>query len=307
MKWRKLGLLYQPDGTIPWAVSHAMVPTPVLLNDEVLRVYMNCCDTSQILRPGYVDLQASDITRVMRVSQQPLLEPGTSGSFDDNGVVAVSVVKVEPELLYMYYVGFELGTKIRYRLLTGLAISEDAGETFKRVSRTPVLERSDDELYFRCAPHVLFENGRFRMWYIAGSEWTTVGDKTVPVYDLRYAESDDGVRWPAAGRVCMRVNDPDEHGFGRPWVIHDPEGYRMFYSVRRRSLGAYRLGYAESANGLDWNRRDTILGIDVSETGWDSEAVMYAAVTSLRGNTYALYNGNEFGKDGFGAAVLERE
>lgn len=305
MRWRKLGLVYRPDGSMPWAVSHAMMPTPVLLGNDVLRVYVNFCDAAMVARPGYVDLQASDPMRVLRVSERPLLDVGVAGSFDDNGLVFLSPIAVAPKLVYMYYVGFELGVKIRYRLLTGLAISEDGGETFRRASRAPILERSDEELYFRCAPHVLRENGCFRMWYIAGSHWTVVADKEVPVYDLRYAESADGVHWPGSGRVCMDVNDDDEHGFGRPWVIHESDGYRMFYSIRRRSLGAYRLGYAESADGLEWQRRDASLGLDVSPSGWDSQAIMYAAVIAVGPRTYALYNGNDFGKDGFGIAVLE--
>ena len=307
MRWRKLGLVYGPDGSLPWAASHAMMPTPVLVADDVLRVYVNFCDAQMVARPGYVDLQASDPTRVLRVSQRPLLDIGVPGSFDDNGLVFLSVVAVEPKVVFMYYVGFELATKIRYRLLTGLAISEDGGETFRRVSRAPILDRSDQELYFRCAPHVLRENARFRMWYIAGSDWTVVGDKDVPVYDLRYAESDDGVHWPSAGRVCLNINDTDEHGFGRPWVIHDTTGYRMFYSIRRRSLGAYRLGFAQSTDGVAWERRDATLGLDVSASGWDSQAIMYAAVVSAGGNTYAFYNGNDFGRDGFGVAVLEND
>jgi hypothetical protein len=214
---------------------------------------------------------------------------------------------MEPRVLYMYYVGFELGTKIRYRLFTGLAVSTDAGDTFERVSRAPILDRSSDELFFRCGPHVIREDGRFRMWYVAGSDWTRIGDKDMPVYDLRYAESIDGIHWPDVGRRYMAVTDPDEHGFGRPWVIRDERGYRMYYSVRRRSLAAYRLGYAESADGLSWERQDGRLGLDVSACGWDSKAIMYAAVLSVGGRTYAFYNGNDFGKAGFGVAVLDQE
>jgi len=307
VKWRKLGLVYGPDGSLPWAVSHAMMPTPMPLNGDVLRVYVNFCDAKMVARPGFVDLHAHDPMRVLRVSREPLLDIGRPGCFDDNGVVFLSPVAVEPGVLFMYYVGFELGTKIRYRLLTGLAISEDGGETFRRVSRAPILDRSDQELYFRCAPYVLYEDGRFRMWYVAGSQWTSVAEKDVPVYDLRYTESADGVHWPSAGRVCLDVNDEDEHGFGRPWVVHDATGYRMFYSIRRRSLGAYRLGYAQSADGLAWDRRDASLGLDTSPSGWDSQAMMYAAAASAAGRTYVLYNGNDFGKQGFGAAVLEGE
>jgi hypothetical protein len=283
-----------------------MLPTPIMHDPDTVRVYVSFCDERMVGRPGYVDLCAHDITRVLRVCPDPLLDVGVPGSFDDNGVVALSIVPVEPRVLYMYYVGFELGMKIRYRLFTGLAISKDEGETFERISRAPILDRSSDELFFRCGPHVFRENGRFRMWYVAGSEWTRIGDKDMPVYDLRYAESADGIHWPAYGEQCMAVTDPDEHGFGRPWIVHDERGYRMYYSVRRRSLAAYRLGYAESADGLRWERQDDRLGLDVSASGWDSHAIMYSAILNVGERTYAFYNGNEFGRDGFGVAVLEQ-
>lgn len=306
MRWRKLGLVYGPDGGQAWAQSHAMLPTPFRLTADVIRVYITCCDADGIGRPGFVDVLASDPTRVVDVSSRPLLEIGQPGAFDENGVAVCSVVEPRPGLLHMYYVGFELGTKIRYRLLTGLAVSNDGGTSFERYSRSPVLERSDAELYFRCGPCCLWERGRFRMWYVAGSEWTQVSGKAMPVYDIRYVESDDGIRWPAQGEVHMSISDADEHGFGRPYVIARPGGgYRMFYSVRRRSLHAYRLGYAESADGHVWQRSDAALGLDVSPGSFDSDAIMYAAPIEVGDRLLVFYNGNKFGRQGFAVAVLE--
>jgi hypothetical protein len=217
-----------------------------------------------------------------------------------------SVVESRPGTLHMYYVGFELGTKIRYRLLTGLAVSTDGGQSFQRQSRAPVLERSDAELYFRGGPWCLSEHGTFRLWYVAGSEWTQVAGKTMPVYDIRYVESHDGISWPTQGEVQVSITEADEHGFGRPCVIpRTGGGYRMFYSVRRRSLHAYRLGYAESVDGRAWQRLDDVLQLDVSPGSFDSEAIMYAAPIEVDGRLLVFYNGNEFGKQGFAVAVLE--
>lgn len=208
----------------------------------------------------------------------------------------------------MYYAGFELGTKIRYRLLTGLAISEDGGNTFVRYSSVPVLERSATEMYFRGGPYCLYEPQRFRLWYVAGSEWIDLDGKSMPVYDVRYAESTDGIHWPDKGDVQISITEPDEHGFGRPCVMAKPAGgYRMFYSVRRRSFGAYRLGYAESTDGTVWSRMDEQLNLDVTPGTFDSDAIMYAAPIEIGDKLYVFYNGNNFGRDGFAAAILESE
>lgn len=308
MHWKKLGIVYGPDGALPWAQSHAMIPTPFRLNEDVLRVFVTFCDANGIGRPGYVDVSAKNPLRVLGVSQRPLLDLGVPGSFDENGVLTCSVVAVSPDRIFMYYAGFELGTQIRYRLLTGLAISEDGGNSFSRYSPTPVLERSAAEVYFRCGPFCLYEEGRFRLWYVAGSAWTDVNGKSMPVYDIRYAESDDGIHWPDSGEVQIAITEPDEHGFGRPYVIRKPQGgYRMFYSVRRRSFNAYRLGYAESDNGRDWRRMDASLNLDVTPGSFDSTAIMYSAPIDIDGTLYAFYNGDEFGRAGFAVAILESE
>jgi len=306
--WRKLGLVYGPDGSMPWAKSHAMIPTPVQLNKEVIRVFVTFCDEKGLGRPGYVDVSANDPLKVLGVSPQPLLDLGQPGTFDENGLLTCSVTALGNGKMFMYYVGFELGTKIRYRLLTGLAISEDGGETFRRYSPTPVLERSSTEMYFRCGPYCLSGQQRFRLWYVAGSAWTDLDGKSMPVYDIRYAESEDGIHWPDEGEVQISITESDEHGFGRPCVMpRQGGGYRMFYSVRRRSFGAYRLGYAESEDGHVWKRMDDKLNLDVTPGSFDSDAIMYAAPIMIGDKLYVFYNGNAFGRDGFAVAMLEAE
>lgn len=306
MRWKKLGLVYGPDGSMSWAQSHAMIPTPIRINEEIIRVFTTFCDSKGIGRPGYVDVAAHNPLEVIKVSQSPLLEIGLPGTFDENGLLVCSVISLGNDRMYLYYVGFELGVKIRYRLLTGLAISEDGGNTFYRYASTPILERSPSELFFRCGPYCIHEPENFRMWYVAGSEWTLLGGKPMPVYDIRYLESLDGIHWPMHGEVKIAISQPDEHGFGRPCVIPMPGGgYRMFYSIRSRSLGAYRMGYAESIDGNNWLRMDDKLNLTSSLGEFDSQAIMYAAPILIGEKLYVFYNGNDFGREGFAAAFLE--
>lgn len=308
MRWKKLGIVYRPDRSLSWAISHAMIPTPIHLNQSVIRVFVTFCDKEGIGRPGYVDVSANDPTMVLAVSKTPLLDVGEPGTFDENGILLCSIIDEGHGNWSMYYVGFELGTKIRYRLLSGLAKSLDGGETFARISRAPVLERSNSELFFRGGPYCLKERGLYRLWYVAGSEWVNVEGKLMPVYDIRYLESQDGIHWPLEGNVQIPITDPDEHGFGRPYVISKPNGgYRMFYSVRRKSIRAYRLGYAESQDGYIWSRMDEKLNLNTTPGSFDSDAIMYAAPIQIGNTLYVFYNGNNFGRDGFAVAVLEEE
>lgn len=303
MKWRKHGVVWRPDGTLNWAKSHATCPTPLVLDDGTLRVYVQCRDAGNVGRVGFVDLDPNDPRRVLRAETNPVLDVGKPGAFDDNGVFQTSVVKVPDGRLLMYYVGFELCHHIRYRLLTGVAVSEDGGKSFHRTSDVPVLERSTKELHFRCGPHVALDAGIFRMWYVAGGSWEVVDGKSMPIYDIRYLESNDGLHWPDTGRVVLPVTRTDEHGFGRPYVLRDGQrGYRMHYSIRKRTPPRYRLGYATSNDGLTWQRLDHEVGLDVSPSGWDSDSVEYGAEIAAGGKTWLFYNGNDFGGTGFGLA-----
>ncbi|HTJ93776.1 MAG TPA: hypothetical protein VL424_11805 [Pararobbsia sp.] len=302
MKWLKHGVVWKPSGSRWWARSHATGPTPIWIDDKTLRVYIQCRDEHNVGRVGYVDLDPEDPRKVIRQSEEPVLDIGEPGTFDDNGVFQTSILRAADGRLMMYYVGFELCQKIRYRLLTGLATSTDNGETFQRVQTTPILERGPGEEHFRCAPWVVADGSRFRMWYVAGGSWEMIDDKRVPLYDIRYVESEDGIRWPAYGQVVLPVNLADEHGFGRPVVTPGPDGYRMIYSIRRRNPARYRMGYAVSVDGLRWQRDDSRLGIDVSDEGWDAESVEFGVDIEAAGKTWLLYDGNDFGGTGFGIA-----
>ncbi|HZS30101.1 MAG TPA: hypothetical protein VFA37_02470 [Gaiellaceae bacterium] len=304
MKWNKRGHVYAPDGNLWWAKAYAFPPTPYLLSDEVIRIFIGSCDEDTVGRIGYVDVAAANPLEIVGLAREPLLDIGRPGTFDDNGILPTSVIDAGDRLL-MYYVGYQLGHRIKYFQFTGLAESTDGGESFHRVQETPVTDRSDHELVNRTSAFVELFEDRFRMWYVGGSEWTVVAGKPLPVYKLRYMESNDGIHWPAEGRIVLDFVDDDEHAFGRPWVVRRRgEPTRMLYSVRRRS-NDYRIGLAESDDEVIWTRRDDAVGITVSDAGWDSEMVAYTSVLTWRDQTYLFYCGNERGKTGFGYAELE--
>jgi predicted GH43/DUF377 family glycosyl hydrolase len=302
MRWRKRGRVYAPDGSLPWAQQYAFPPTPLKLDDERLRVYVACCDDQRVGRIGYVDVLLDDPSTIVEVAREPVLDIGEPGSFDDNGVVPTMVTRVGDEI-WLYYSGYQLGTRVPYFQFLGLAVSTDGGHRFKRASKAPVLDRSDGETLTRASAYVWATDDGFRMYYSAGAGWTrTEGGRTVPVYDLRVTESDDGRRWPDEGRPCIQLAD-DEHAIARPWLLPGESPRRMLYSVRSESRD-YRIGMAVSDDGLVWERRDAEAGIDISDHGWDSTAVAYGSVVEHRGSLYMLHCGNERGRTGFGYAEL---
>lgn len=303
MRWEKKGLVYAPGDSLDWARHGTLQPTPLILADEgIIRVYAGFRDEHGVSRPGYVEVDAGDPSRVVRVSPRPVLDVGEPGAFDDNGVVPCAVVAREGRV-FMYYAGYQVPTRAKFLVFGGLAVSDDGGHTFRRHSRVPVLDRTDDELLFRVAHSVLHEDGRWRVWYGGGSTWVNVEGKVLPVYDVRYMESPDGIRFPDRGTTHVGFEDPDEYRIGRPYVFRDGGRYRMLYGVATRTAG-YRLGYAESDDGHAWTRLDGEVGLSVSDGGWDSRMVAYPAVACVGGRTYLFYNGNDMGRDGFGWAQL---
>lgn len=306
MNWRKEGIIWNVLGNRSWASSHAMGPTPIILNDNTIRIYYTSLDKKGRGRPFFIDVDSYDPKKIKYTGTEPVLDIGKKGMFDDNGLMVTSLVTAPNNKIYMYYAGFEICKNIRYRILSGLAISEDEGVSFKRVMDTPLLERTSSEAFFRGGPFVLYDQYKYKLWYVAGSNWITLNGKEMPVYDLRYQESSDGLRWCETGTVSMEVSRSDEYGFGRPWVVINKKNeFELFYSVRRKSYSAYRLGYATSDDGVNWKRKDKQLGLDVSKNGFDSDAIMYSSIINCHGSTYCFYNGNDFGKDGIAVAILE--
>ncbi|MEM2995169.1 MAG: hypothetical protein QXI91_04035 [Candidatus Bathyarchaeia archaeon] len=303
MKWKKMGLIYCPSGKHGWDKHSALQPTPIILNDKVLRVYVGFRDDEGVSRVGFVDLDVNNPSKVLYVSEEPVLDIGEEGAFDDNGVVPCTVIQRENRF-YLYYAGYQLVKKVKFLVFGGLAISDDGGFSFKRYSKTPIVDRTDDELYFRVIHSLILEEGVWRAWYGGGSKFIKEGDRILPSYNVRYFESPDGINFPKKGKVILDFIYVDEYRIGRPYVIKDSGIYKMFYGYAIKS-NDYRLGYAESKDGINWTRKDRDVGITVSESGWDSKMIAYPAVVKWKEKVYLFYNGNDMGRTGFGYAVLE--
>ena len=301
MQWEKLGLVFKLAESRLADHKNAMVPTPLLLPSGRLRVYMTVCDQTNIGRVFYVEFDSVRMDGPPSEVVGPVLDAGPPGCFDEHGVVVAQLMRVSDTELWMYYSGFERLQDQPYRILTGVARSTDGGESFKRLTPDPILHASQKESLFRCAPFVLRQENEFTMWYVAGATWEIVRGKQVPRYSLYRMQSGDGLSWPDEGVECLELG-PNEHGFGRPWVLQENGTLRLFYSIRRIDLAAYTLGYAESSDGIHWHRMDDCMGLKPLEGDFASTAISYTAVIEAGGRLYCFYNGDHFGREGFAAA-----
>jgi predicted GH43/DUF377 family glycosyl hydrolase len=303
MKWHKCGLVYAPAGNRWWARSYATIPTADVINDRVIRVYFAALDENRYGRIGYVDVDANDPQRILYETQEPVLDIGELGTFDDSGVNPSCVINFAGKK-HLYYIGWQRAERAPYMLFSGLAISEDGGQSFRRYSRVPVLDRTDAEPYSRSAPFVMFDQGCFRAWYWSCLNWSRDGDWVHYNNVIQCTESVDGLHWIDRSQACIVPDGVADYSAGRPWVVKDGSLYKMWYSIRSKAQ-PYRLGYAESNDGLTWQRKDHEVGIARSDIGWDSEMICYPCVVDVNGQRYMFYNGNRHGSTGFGCAILE--
>ena len=280
-------------------LTHAANPVAEHLDGNVFRVYFSCRDAQQRSHITCADIELQPPFRVVGIAEEPLLAPGEVGTFDDSGV-SLSCIKQINGKKYLYYLGWNLGVTVPWRNSIGLAIYDPATSTFQRFSQAPLLDRHDVDPFSISYPFVLEDEGVFRMWYGSNLRWGK--EQKDMAHLIKYAESDDALHWRRNGIIALQFKNDGEYAMSRPCVIKEDGVYKMWYSYRGHS---YRIGYAESTDGIEWVRKDEEVGIDVSESGWDSEMVEYPFVFDHDGKRFMLYNGNEYGRTGIGLAVLD--
>ncbi|WP_411170334.1 hypothetical protein ACH36K_07595 [Clostridium sp. MB05] len=309
MIFEKKGLVFNVDKTSEWAYSHCHKPTPLLIDDKTVRVYFGVRDKGNHTRTTFVDIDISDMNnlKVIYIHDKPVIDLGKIGAFDDSGANVCSVIR-EKNLIYMYYIGWNPSTTVHTRNSIGLAVSEDNGYTFKRLYDGPILDRNKEEPYYTGAIDVIKEKDIWKCYYTSGTEWKIINDKPEICYHIKYATSNDGINWNRENVDCILPNNSYE-AVARPCVIFDNGIYKMWYSRRmidgfRKNIEkGYRGGYAESKDGINWIRLDDEINIDLSKSGWDSEAISYPYVIKVNDLFIMFYNGNGFGKTGFGYAI----
>ena len=309
MKWRKHGLIFKPNDAGGWMKSHAQVPTP-LVSEAYIRVYFSSRPKSNLSLTTFVDLDVENPRRILRLNPTPILELGSPGTFDEHGIMPSCVVRDGSQVL-LYYSGLSRSASVPYTNSTGLAVSENDGQTFKKISDGPILTKSTKDPFSATSPAVLKEKDAWHMWYCSGTGWVEIAGKFEHTYDIKYASSRDGIVWePSAAPVVPQRSEHE--AITRPYVVKSQEDYKMWFCYRgsynfRDGDDAYRIGYAHSKDLQQWHREDDAVGIDISETGWDSKMIAYPAVVTIKGATLMFYNGNGFGIDGFGYATLTED
>ena len=297
-----------PDGKLEWAQSHAQVPIAERISDELVRIYYATRDTLGRSNISFIEVDSNNPSIVIYKHMEPILQLGKLGTFDESGVMPTSVITMGNQK-YLYYIGWSLKKTVPYQNAIGLAISSDGGKSFRKYAEGPIIGINNIDPYFTGTLNVLNDGNIIRGYYLSCVGWEIHDGKPEPLYVLKYAESEDGINWVRSGKIIVDFKDENEGGLVSASVIKDSNKYKMWFARRNRSdyrfniLNSYRIAYAESFDGVNWIRKDEESGISVSKDGWDSEMVAYPNVMNINGMLTMFYNGNGFGKTGFGYSI----
>ncbi len=316
MKWLKLGKIFDPtQHLLPNnCVEFAQSPQTLVLADRV-RVYFSTRVRDGIGKylshVAFVDFDRS-MKSIIAISKGTVIELGGLGCFDEHGIFPVNVVRDGSRVL-AYTTGWNRKVSVSADAAIGLAISHDDGLTFEKYGKGPVLSASLHEPFLIGDAFVVLYGGLYHMWYIHGTKWKKATESEPPdrVYKIAHATSANGIDWNRDGRqiVADKLNADECQAlptvFERDGLYHMYFCYRQAHGFRQQSDHAYRLGYACSHDLVNWVRDDSQAGIDVSDEGWDAQMQCYPHTFALDGKVYMLYNGNEFGRLGFGLAMLD--
>ena len=298
-RWRKLGRIFEPKTLHPKLTSHAANPVAIPLDGNLFRIYFSSRDDRNRSSVGYLDF---DLLRhqIVYLHDRPAIEHGPEGSYFSHGVSPGNYYEVGSQR-YILFMGWQVPQDAHWRGDVGRMLVEPDG-TLTIDGEGPFLSTSDIDPVSFSYPWAMRDGAVFRMWYGSTIAWNAGNGEMLHV--INHAVSTDGHHWDRRG-LAVPFALGKAQAFSRPTILRDPDGYRMWFSFRGAPGKPYRIGYAESTDGEAWCLRLDRAGIDVSAEGWDSEMIEYPFAFRHGGQDFMLYNGNGYGRTGFGLAVWE--
>ena len=316
MKWNKRGLIFDPRNYNLSNNCKEFAQSPqVLVFDEYVRIYFSTRTKDKegqyLSYISYVDMDL-DLTIVLNLSKRTVLELGGLGTFDEHGIFPINPFRDNNRIL-AYTTGWSRRHSVPVETGIGIVESFDKGETFHRLSNGPILSSSIQEPFLVGDAFVKKYNNIFYMFYIFGTKWMNKSkvEPETRVYKIGLAKSVDGINWSKneGKKIISNVLNEDECQ-ALPTVIKVGNLYHMFFcyrestNFRKNKDRGYKLGYAYSYDLENWVRDDSKSGFGSSENQWDSDMKCYPHLFEVKEKIFILYNGNEFGRFGFGAAEL---
>jgi hypothetical protein len=317
MYWKKLGKIFDPTTAELNNGFNLFAQSPqTIVFDDYVRIYFSTrkqdAHGKYLSHISFVDFDP-ELKNIIGKATEEVIGLGALGTFDEHGIFPINPF-ADGDKIFAYTCGWSRRVSVSVETGIGIAQSNDGGKTFKRLGDGPVLSASIREPVLVGDAFVQKYESVYHMWYIFGTKWmaATPEEPEARVYKIAHATSNDGMNWikeEGNAIITDRLNENECQAL--PTVTKIGNRYHMYFcfreatDFRKNSNRGYRLGYAYSDDLVHWTRDDANKGIDCTPGEWDSDMMCYPHIFQYKENVYLLYNGNEFGKYGFGLAVLE--
>ena len=303
--WESLGHIFCADNHFDWMATHASYPvgSPLKNNDGSLTIFFSPRDKNNKSHIARLDLTLdNEHFSVQKIYDTPVLSPGARGAFDDAGVTIGSITNEGAGNMRLYYLGWSIPTSVPFTNFIGAATLNKNDAQATRISPAPVIGRSKIDPFSLGYPWVMKKDQtHYDCWYGSHRFWGAQDLEMEHV--IHHAHSQNGIDWQHdANPTAIDIKGGEEFAVSRPCVYQCQNGiYHMWYA---RRFEHYKPGYAHSVDGKTWIRDDERFIME-NRSDWDSDAITYMSVFSHHNAIYMLYNGNGYGKTGFGLARLK--
>ena len=303
--WRKI----TPDGLFRCGETDDWDRDPsaphILRIGDTLRMYYHGRLDDRI-RIGFAEALIDDPLTWTKHEGNPVLDLAGPGEPDSEWCAYPWVVPITETRWHMYYAGFG-GEFWRPRMkiwYTMLAVSDDAGITWRRSGLGPIIDVGEES-----APHeaasgscaVVRVGDEYWMYYTALREG--LGYPRGLYISIALATSPDG--W------TFTPHEAGAHCSSPTWAILSrisaaPSRPSMTRAITTSSGTTrrgrkYRLRYAESRDGINFEVDPKVV-VDASESGWDAVMTEYPCIVELPDRDLLYYCGDTFA----GIGVAER-
>jgi hypothetical protein len=268
---------------------------PLVGEDGIVRFFAGGRDADGRSRVGIVVVKWGDAPRVVDVTDEPVLDLGDHGAFDVDGVSYPWLVETG-SVLRLYFTGWRrLTGDVPWTTQLGLAVSDDGGFSFKRVTTDTIMPATVDEPIGVGSVCVTRDRDQWLMYYTRLFPWNVGCDPPRPYYNIWEAASLDGITWQPTG-VNVVPDQNGEYAVAAPSLFETGRERQLYFTARGHR---YRL-FASADVGGTFNRLPGPIAIPSSD--WDDDMQCYPHVREIEGKRYLFYCGNGYGRSGVGFA-----